>query len=449
MALPTTTRPAAPRTRTPYQGVVNGWGWIGWLVLLLSGPLAGFAQAPTLLWQKALGGSQDDGGYGVTATSDGGFVVAGYTSSTDGDVTGSHGDYENWVVRLGAPAPTLTSLAVSPSPVCAGQPIRFTATVGNLSGAYNYSLTNGVGSQTSGSFTGADFSLSLTASGSGPQSFTLTVSGASGRATSTVPLTVNALPSLTLTASAQITNQPISVTATGCPGGTINWTSQGGSGQATANIYTFTQPGSYTLSATCTLNACTSAPSSPLVVQVLPAGFAITSVSMVGCQLTNATSGEYQVSFTPLYNAANTNPISFSVVNELNPTSAPGPYSLRLYSDNPAITLVANQAGNPEARYRFAWLQACASGTSPNRPPTTSGIPNQTLVQNQPYQLQLTNYVTDPDGQPLSFQVTGLPPELSLSGSLISGKPTQTGVSTVNVTALDPGGLSVSTSFQL
>ena len=176
---------------------------------------------------------------------------------------------------------------------------------------------------------------------------------------------------------------------------------------------------------------------------------AISSVSLENCQLTNATTGEYQVRFSPLYCGQNSNPISFSVVNEKLPTTDPAPYQLRLYSDNPTITLVANQSGNPEARYRFNWLVSCASGTSPNRPPTTTGIPSQTLVQNQSFQLTLTDYVTDPDGQSLTFSAQGLPAGLNLTGSLLSGAPSTPGSSTIGITAFDPGGLSVSTSFQL
>ncbi len=54
----------------------------------------------TLVWQKALGGSGDDRGYAVAPTSDGGYIVAGATNSTDGNVTGLKGLYDFWVVKL-------------------------------------------------------------------------------------------------------------------------------------------------------------------------------------------------------------------------------------------------------------------------------------------------------------------------------------------------------------
>jgi hypothetical protein len=57
-----------------------------------------FAQ-PSIQWQKSLGGTAEDRAYSIQQTTDGGFVVAGYTYSNDGDVTGNHG-YDYWVVKL-------------------------------------------------------------------------------------------------------------------------------------------------------------------------------------------------------------------------------------------------------------------------------------------------------------------------------------------------------------
>ena len=56
--------------------------------------------AGTLLWQRSLGGSGYDEGRSVVTTADGGFLVAGFTTSDDGDVTGQQGGIDFWVVRL-------------------------------------------------------------------------------------------------------------------------------------------------------------------------------------------------------------------------------------------------------------------------------------------------------------------------------------------------------------
>ena len=55
-----------------------------------------------IIWQKCLGGTNSEFAYSIQQTTDGGFIVAGYTHSTDGDVSGNHGDRDCWVVKLNA-----------------------------------------------------------------------------------------------------------------------------------------------------------------------------------------------------------------------------------------------------------------------------------------------------------------------------------------------------------
>ncbi|MDD1728055.1 MAG: hypothetical protein LUQ50_03165, partial [Methanospirillum sp.] len=54
----------------------------------------------TLQWQKCLGGTKDDGANTVLQTSDGGYLAGGYVLSDDGDVTNNHGYYDAWIVKL-------------------------------------------------------------------------------------------------------------------------------------------------------------------------------------------------------------------------------------------------------------------------------------------------------------------------------------------------------------
>ncbi|MFH2143681.1 MAG: T9SS type A sorting domain-containing protein [Bacteroidota bacterium] len=51
-------------------------------------------------WQKCLGGTSSDYAYSIQKTSDSGFIIAGYSNSNDGDVSGNHGSYDFWVVKL-------------------------------------------------------------------------------------------------------------------------------------------------------------------------------------------------------------------------------------------------------------------------------------------------------------------------------------------------------------
>lgn len=53
-----------------------------------------------LQWQKALGGTDNDRAYSIQQTSDKGYIVAGYSSSHDGDVTGNHSSSDCWIVKL-------------------------------------------------------------------------------------------------------------------------------------------------------------------------------------------------------------------------------------------------------------------------------------------------------------------------------------------------------------
>ena len=142
------------------------------------------------VWQKNLGGRGRDQAYALTTAPTGGYVIAGITGSTSGDVSGQQGFYDYWVAKLGPEPPTLTELITSPDPVCAGQPVQFTSRLGNVSGNYSYTLTNGAGSYLSGTASSAAFSQTLTASGSGTQSFTLTVTTSGGMATGSANLTV-------------------------------------------------------------------------------------------------------------------------------------------------------------------------------------------------------------------------------------------------------------------
>ena len=54
----------------------------------------------SLLWQRVLGGSGRDEAYAVALAPDGGFIVVGMTTNSDGNVQGSHGLWDGWVMKL-------------------------------------------------------------------------------------------------------------------------------------------------------------------------------------------------------------------------------------------------------------------------------------------------------------------------------------------------------------
>ena len=71
-----------------------------------------------LVWQKTLGGSSLDEAYSITADSYGGYVVLGMAQSTNGDVTGNHGNRDYWAVDLRPLCHADTTAAAST--ICAG-----------------------------------------------------------------------------------------------------------------------------------------------------------------------------------------------------------------------------------------------------------------------------------------------------------------------------------------
>ena len=99
--------------------------------------------------------------------------------------------------------------------------------------------------------------------------------------------------------------------------------------------------------------------------------FTIAGVTQVSCETISA--GQRRLTFSPQYTGLTRQSVSFSVSNELVPTTNPGPYTLNLYTDNPTITLKATQTGTATAAsFAYNWLSACSGGTVPNTAPTVA-----------------------------------------------------------------------------
>lgn len=59
-----------------------------------------FDAQDNLQWQKTYGGTSDDRGSDITQTLDGGFAILGHSRSNDGDVTNNEGLQDYWLVKL-------------------------------------------------------------------------------------------------------------------------------------------------------------------------------------------------------------------------------------------------------------------------------------------------------------------------------------------------------------
>ncbi|HOZ87924.1 MAG TPA: T9SS C-terminal target domain-containing protein, partial [Bacteroidia bacterium] len=62
--------------------------------------LTGFSQVPAIKWQKSFGGPGIDKCNAIQQTADGGFIIAGETSSTNGDITVNNGANDFWVAKI-------------------------------------------------------------------------------------------------------------------------------------------------------------------------------------------------------------------------------------------------------------------------------------------------------------------------------------------------------------
>ncbi|WP_345271656.1 PA14 domain-containing protein, partial [Nibrella viscosa] len=84
-----------------------------------------------------------------------------------------------------------------------------------------------------------------------------------------------------------------------------------------------------------------------------------------------------------------------------------------------------------------------ASQPTTNQPPTLAAtLPNQQATIGIAFNFSIPAATfSDPDGDVLTYQVSGLPAGLSANGLTISGTPTTAGTSTITVRATDPAGL--------
>lgn len=140
--------------------------------------------------------------------------------------------------------------------------------------------------------------------------------------------------------------------------------------------------------------------------------FAIAAVTTVGCSTVSA--GQRSVRFTPRYAGVNGRPISFSVVNELLPTTAPGPYTLNLYTDNPTITLKAVQEGTAgEVSFSYNWLATCNGDPFAITGVTTVSC---STVGVGVRSVRFTPQYAGLNGQPLSFSVVNELPATTSQG---------------------------------
>lgn len=144
-----------------------------------------------IIWSKSYGGSERDMVFGMSLTPEGGFITVGSSNSNDGDVVGSHGDYDIWVVKL-SPDCLVPELTIDTTHrICAQSTVSLTTDVESA-------LVNWYESATAETpvFTGPSFETpELTATTS---YWVEAVSGFCKTSRTEIVITVNPLPVLTI-----------------------------------------------------------------------------------------------------------------------------------------------------------------------------------------------------------------------------------------------------------
>ena len=98
-----------------------------------------------IIWTKILGGSQFEEAYAVEQAADGGFIVAGFASSNDNDVSGFHGGTsDGWVVKLSSTGTVEWSNALGGSMADELWSIQQTTSGGFIAAGFSFSSNGDV-----------------------------------------------------------------------------------------------------------------------------------------------------------------------------------------------------------------------------------------------------------------------------------------------------------------
>ncbi len=100
-----------------------------------------------VLWQKSFGGSENEFARSIFLTADGGLIIGGDSKSSDGDVGENNGDYDYWVFKLSPltsttnETPLVANFNISPNPNNG----QFLIETSNATHPITIQIANGVG----------------------------------------------------------------------------------------------------------------------------------------------------------------------------------------------------------------------------------------------------------------------------------------------------------------
>ena len=101
-------------------------------------------------WQSNYGGTRDDIATSIIQTSDNGYVVVGTTNSSDGDVTDYQGAYDIWVIRLNSKGQIIWQKTLGGSAQDNGNYVQQTNDGGYIVGGYSLSRDGEVNKDSNG-----------------------------------------------------------------------------------------------------------------------------------------------------------------------------------------------------------------------------------------------------------------------------------------------------------
>lgn len=110
----------------------------------------------SIQWQKSLGGSGEDSASSIQQTSDGGYILAGYSNSVDGHVTGNHGSHDFWIAKMDANGSLIWQKSLGGSKTDKAYSIKQTPDGGYVAAGYSFSIDGDVVGH-HGNDTGTDY----------------------------------------------------------------------------------------------------------------------------------------------------------------------------------------------------------------------------------------------------------------------------------------------------
>ena len=99
----------------------------------------------SLVWETNLGGNSTDEAYSIAQTTDGGYIVAGYSFSIDGDVGGNYGQKDYWILKLDSTGNLVWETNIGGSDNDIARSIEQTTDGGYIIAGSSSSINNDVG----------------------------------------------------------------------------------------------------------------------------------------------------------------------------------------------------------------------------------------------------------------------------------------------------------------